>query len=39
MDNVNFDAKTDWKLNDAVMPQDANRWEKVLTTRQNWLII
>lgn len=28
MDNVNFDAKTDWKLNDAVMPQDANRWEQ-----------
>lgn len=28
MDNVNFDAKTDWKLNDTVMPADANRWEK-----------
>lgn len=28
MDNVNFDAKTDWKLNDTVMPEDANRWEK-----------
>ena len=28
MDNVNFEAKTDWKLDDAVMPADANRWEK-----------
>ena len=28
MDNVNFEAKTDWKLNDTVMPADANRWEK-----------
>lgn len=27
MDNVNFEAKTDWKQDETVYPQDANRWE------------
>lgn len=28
MDNVNFEAKTDWKQDETVYPADANRWEK-----------
>lgn len=28
MDNVNFEAKTNWKQDETVYPQDANRWEK-----------